>query len=304
MDARRRDHSHSSSNTRTRINSFDGTVEPDNEKKRAAVSCEQPNSSALHQSSRTSKPRTLMLTKPSKSAHKTTTTNKKAKYFKTAPSSAMSPTKKSSSSTSRPVKSTSRGDDQVSSLVVLDSSDNMTSSKFGRLKASLAFNLTEMRRLYTSWRANSHEIDLREALSRGGDVADVVGMHEWAVWRTRVNENLIDSSINNEDKKQVESSSSSSNNKIRPHVASFLTYVAIYGEKEPSSVCIDPEAFMLYGLPRVNLNLDRFQQQQQQQQTQLIQNMVPNKLTIDERVVQDKVGFESLYPYKGEKKNS
>lgn len=145
--------------------------------------------------------------------------------------------------------------------------DSECCSKLSRLQSSLVSNLTEMRRLYLNWKRG--EADPIKSRS----------MQDWAIWRTRVNESLI-SPASHETVQALDA-------KIQPHVASFLAYVGLYGDKGADNVALEPEAYMFYGLPRAKIDEGMLKQQQLliQQQTKSMNPLVPNKLTIDDGCV-------------------
>lgn len=142
------------------------------------------------------------------------------------------------------------------------SESSVSTSRFGRLQASLASNLSEMRRLYTNWRRGG---------GGGSDVIKNRAMHDWALWRTKVNESLINGCGSNDE--------NDGTSRLEPHVASFLSYVGVYGDKEPSAA-LDPESYMFFGLPRIKV--DPGEQLDSEFRPNQMTRSIPNKLTIDE----------------------
>lgn len=268
-----------SDRTSSVVGRVSGVIESSTDEKNISL-CQQSNN---NNPNRTTKPRTSKATKnPS--------TKKANKYFKTAPTpfSGLLSSKKKSSSPTTTTTNVHLHKSALTSSNELNSDSSHSITKFARLKSELAISLTEVRRLCTSWR--SAELDLNDLMKQQKKNNSDSG-EAWSIWRTKVNENLIDR-CSGEDTKS--SSKMETSKLFKPHVASFLAYLAVYGDKEVASTRLDPEAFMLYGLPRVKLDyLDK-------QQMSSSQSLVPNKLTIDEKIVQDKLGFESLYPFKGE----
>jgi hypothetical protein len=138
---------------------------------------------------------------------------------------------------------------------------------------NLNTNIEEVKRLYINWDLdprnnwNFQEWELKS------------GLHDWALWRVKINENLISTSlfktpfILNENKKyfikqdlsdskenivNLKSRSNPLSNtdnfiyttyfQIQPRLARFVYY---YGFTRQNPI-IDPESFMFYGIPRVN----------------------------------------------------
>lgn len=207
---------------------------------------------------------------------------KKSKYFKTTPSTTalLSPVKKATMATSSKtmksrtaempaylIETRTSPPNTFARLDAVDTNQSLITSvsKFNRIQASLASNLSEMRRLYVNWQRGEVKPTPK------GDL----GIHDWALWRTKVNETLIVGTI-----PDMSIGDSNGANKIEPHVGSFFAYVGVYGDKELPAP-LEPEAFMFYGLPRVKLTQISLQQQQPQT-VRSINNVVPNKLTIDD----------------------
>jgi hypothetical protein len=145
---------------------------------------------------------------------------------------------------------------------------------------TLKTNINSMQQLYINW-------CLDPGYKRALENWEVkCGLHDWAIWRTKINENLILTSmfntpliLNKNNKNFVTNGGknepdltqkhhSSHNNlaigsnapddysnkmlnkfQIEPRIARFIYYLGFMREK-PS---IDPESFMFYGLPRVHL---------------------------------------------------
>jgi hypothetical protein len=140
-------------------------------------------------------------------------------------------------------------------------------------------NLREIQRLYINW-------DLDPGYKKNLEDWELkYGLHDWAIWRTKINENLIKTSLFNtpfilnqnnksfvwqnitndfidkENNETIQERSTSLSNKnfsesnlnfqIEPSVARFIYYYGFTKQKP----LIDPESYMFYGIPRVRLDL-------------------------------------------------
>ena len=131
---------------------------------------------------------------------------------------------------------------------------------------NLLGNLTEMQRLYINWRLDpGYKRFLEDDEIRSG-------LHDWALWRTKLNENLILTSLFNtpftlnqnntnfildkEANKNMDSDNLDDNKKlvdqfkIEPQIARFIYYLGFTRDRP----FLDPESFMFYGLPRARVN--------------------------------------------------
>jgi hypothetical protein len=165
----------------------------------------------------------------------------------------------------------------VNNLEILSNVNNLN-NKHLEMK-NLNYNLSEIQRLYVNWnldpgyKKNLEELELK------------YGLHDWAIWRTKINENLIITSLFNtpfilnqnnksfvsqnlsndtidkENSETIQSrliilpnenfSDHNFNFQIDPTVARFIYYYGFTKQKP----LIDPESYMFYGIPRVKLNL-------------------------------------------------
>lgn len=143
-------------------------------------------------------------------------------------------------------------------------------------------NLNEMQRLYINW-------SLDPGYNRPLDQSEISsGLHDWALWRTRLNENLIVTSFFNTplilnqqntnfilSKEELNDDDSQLNGenlfKIDPQTARFIYYLEYkrsnndyvldmkndeknYNRRNHEPPSLDPESYMFYGLPRIQLN--------------------------------------------------
>lgn len=115
----------------------------------------------------------------------------------------------------------------------------------------------EIQRLYNTWKLDpgyKHILDNREIRT---------GLHNWSVWRTKMNEililNIIDSikQQKNDDEEDDESGEkvktlkyNKDHFRMDPKIARFIYY---YGLKKDSHPILDPDSYMFRGLPRVQL---------------------------------------------------
>ena len=141
-------------------------------------------------------------------------------------------------------------------------------------------NLREIQRLYINWNLDpGYKKTLEEWELK-------YGLHDWAIWRTKINENLILTSLfntpfilnqnnksfvsqnqsnditnkDNNDAIQARLVSLSNENfsdlnnfnfQIDPSVARFIYYYGFTKQKP----LIDPESYMFYGIPRIKLDI-------------------------------------------------
>jgi hypothetical protein len=142
-------------------------------------------------------------------------------------------------------------------------------------------NLNEMQRLYINW-------SLDPGYNRPLDQSEISsGLHDWAFWRTKLNESLIVTSLFNTpfilnqqntnfilSKDELNDENKQLNRetlfKIDPQIARFIYYLEYKRSKENEidynndenfismknhePPLLDPESYMFYGLPRIQLN--------------------------------------------------
>lgn len=168
--------------------------------------------------------------------------------------------KKSSANQSLTIKSKSKTRPKIKTKTVKKTAHSSVRSQFTTHKSRTAlpvqFNpvrshLYEIQKIFINWNSNPNysanptEWDLK------------CGLHDWALWRTKLNETLIKACITPlKLNKSIKSLHEDEPNKSLINQPGFVYYTGFFGNK----TALEPETFIFFGIPRARTSIQKTQE--------------------------------------------